>query len=258
MLISHKQLLWQGLTLAAIAIAAAPVRAGEADQPGTTAANAPVELDSATRNAPPDRDEARTVRRGTAAQRSNDSKGSPAAYISRGGASAIDAPGAWWPLAAVLAVMACCLLAVRRWLMPTRPAAAGSAIRVLSRQYLSNKQSLCLARVGRRIVLLGITPERISILSEVTDADEVSELLHVTERGRAGSFSSVFDRFIERDAAAEPTDALERGRPGESARPSPRHLADTRQRVEELIDRVRGLSSNVRVAAEPPRSVRST
>lgn len=234
---------------------AAPVRGETPIQVGSTAANAPVDLALPVEAYSAEPDDG-FVRRAARVQPSTADADGAAGVVSRGGSPAADMPAIWWPLAAVLAVLACCAFAARRWLMPARPAAGGSAIRVLSRQYLSNRQSLCLARFGRRVVLLGVTPDRICTLSELTDADEVSEILMATERGRAGSFSTMFDRFLEREATTESADEPAGGGYAASVRPTERQVADARQRVAELVDRVRSLSSDVRVAAEPPRSVR--
>jgi flagellar biosynthetic protein FliO len=45
----------------------------------------------------------------------------------------------------------------------------GSAIRILSRSHLSPKQSLALIRVSNRVILVGITPDRISPLTTFDD-----------------------------------------------------------------------------------------
>ena len=63
-----------------------------------------------------------------------------------------------WPMAVVLGLIAVAAFAAKRWLpMMTRPS-TGRGVHILSRQYLSSKQSLCVLRLGQRVVLVGVTP----------------------------------------------------------------------------------------------------
>lgn len=69
--------------------------------------------------------------------------------------------------------------------------ATGSSIRVLSRTPLGVKQSLALVQVGQRVVLLGLTGERISALCQMDDAEEVARLragCMAGAEGRDGTF----------------------------------------------------------------------
>jgi flagellar biosynthetic protein FliO len=98
-------------------------------------------------------------------------------------------------LAVVLAAIAGVSLLLRR-LVPSVRAMNGGAIEVLGRNHLAPKQSLTLVRVGRRIVLVGVTPERLSTLCVIDDPEEVAELVGSAAGERASSEASGFDRAL--------------------------------------------------------------
>lgn len=104
-------------------------------------------------------------------------------------------------LGVVLAAIAGVSLLLRR-LVPSVRAMNGGAIEVLGRNHLAPKQSLTLVRVGRRIVLVGVTPERLSTLCVIDDPQEVAELLGRAAGELASSEASGFDRALG-EAAGE-------------------------------------------------------
>lgn len=108
-----------------------------------------------------------------------------------GGASAsVSALRMWLPLAFVLVIIVALAWAARRLFPRVGRIGGEGAITVLSRCALSPKQSLCLVRLGRRIVLLGMTPDRINPLAEITDPDEAARLIAAASSQRAESFRS--------------------------------------------------------------------
>lgn len=96
-------------------------------------------------------------------------------------------------LGIVLAVVAISVWAVRRW-VPAARSGSSSAIRVSGRVNLTPKHSIALVHVGRRYLLVGLSGDRMTILSEVSDPDEVADLAaRVNESGtRArGTFDDI-------------------------------------------------------------------
>jgi len=61
-----------------------------------------------------------------------------------------------WPMLIVLFVISLCVYAFKRWMPRSSRPGGGDAVKILARHYLSSKQSLCLVRTGRRVVLVGI------------------------------------------------------------------------------------------------------
>jgi flagellar biogenesis protein FliO len=144
-----------------------------------------------------------------------------------------------WPAAAVLALIGAAALAARRWLPQARGMGRSSAIKVLARHALSNKQCLYLVRLGRGVVLIGATPDRLQPIAQIVDPDEASAIITAIERGRSGSFTASLEHFAARDAA--------------EFDPSANQPAGPRRRLESAGPNVRGLVQRVQqVSAMAP------
>lgn len=76
--------------------------------------------------------------------------------------------------AIVVATILALFATVRRWL-PRSVAPNSHAIHVAARVPLSPRHSLALVRVGRRYLLLGLSPDHVSTVCEITDELEVAE-----------------------------------------------------------------------------------
>lgn len=158
----------------------------------------------------------------------------------------------FWPLLVVLGVVMGIAAAVKKWMPGAARVTGGGAISILARQYVSSKQSLCLVRLGRRVVLVGMTPNSMTTLSEVTDADEIATIASALERGKAGSFSTALSKLSDSDAAVEAPD--DESYEASVAKPNGRlrRFDESESRVSDLIERIRALS--VGRPSEKPRS----
>ncbi|GJM25477.1 MAG: hypothetical protein DHS20C16_18920 [Phycisphaerae bacterium] len=87
-------------------------------------------------------------------------------------------------LMVVLGVIGAVAASVRRW-VPAARTVTSDQLCVVGRTAISSKQSAVLLHVGKRIVLVGVTPDRVNTLSEITDESEVAQLI-----GRAKSEES--------------------------------------------------------------------
>ncbi len=162
-----------------------------------------------------------------------------------------DAASMAWPLLVVLGLIFLAALAVRKFMPRGMRASGGNAINILARQHLSSKQSLCLVQVGRRVVLVGVTGEQMSALSEITDREELADLTVKLARSAPSSFSATLEKIGGTDDDAvddEPELELPRrsglahatrGRQTNATEP-PNGATD--QRVRELVSRIRALS----------------
>lgn len=108
-------------------------------------------------------------------------------------------------LFAVLVAIGLLAYLARRF-VPSVRTMNGGAIEVLGRSHLAAKQTLVLVRIGRRVLLLGATGDRIATLCDVHDPDEVAELLVATSRGRQSGSSAKFTGML-RDSASGFEDA---------------------------------------------------
>lgn len=160
-----------------------------------------------------------------------------------GGTSALSL---FWPLAIVLAVIVVLVIVLRKYLPGVSRLNGNGAINVLASHHLSNKQSLRLIRIGRRIVLVGVTPDRITSVAEITDVEEVAEVVATVEKNRPESFTSTLARLY----AGRPGDETQDEEIESDVRVPSERLVAAGSNVRNLVDRIRGLSGEA-ASAEP-------
>lgn len=102
-------------------------------------------------------------------------------------------------LAVVLAAIAVCFWALRRWAPTLRVRSAG-AIRVVARTPLGPRQTIAVVQLGRRFLILGVSPGRVDNLGNVDDPREAGELAALLGADWAGT-SSRFTTALEGEAA---------------------------------------------------------
>jgi flagellar biosynthetic protein FliO len=105
-----------------------------------------------------------------------------------------------FPLLAVLGLIVAAALVVRRFLPARVTLGSGGAMEVLARLPVGAKQQLVLVRLGRRVLLLGVSPERMTMLCEVDDADQAATLLGEVASVRPGSSLAAFDNSFDEEA----------------------------------------------------------
>jgi flagellar biogenesis protein FliO len=80
-----------------------------------------------------------------------------------------------------------------------------SVCEVLGVTPLPPRHSLYLLRLGRKIVLVGSSGEQLTVLSEITDADEVAALIQLSQRATDNAdVPSFFSRLINHAGSAKP------------------------------------------------------
>lgn len=70
----------------------------------------------------------------------------------------------------------------------------GGIVEVLHRTTLSMKHQLLVVKFGRRLLLMQSSPQGLRTLSELSDPDEIAEMLTAIERKKPGSFTTLMDR----------------------------------------------------------------
>jgi flagellar biogenesis protein FliO len=192
------------LVLPALFLAAAGALASAARVPAdqkagaVTFAPAPVEPVAAVATQPsrqPDA-ETRAIRRSGAPRTSDPGR--------EGASAGTRLSGDWWMwvqtlgiLGIVLALMGLVLKALRRAGVGKFFGGSTATIQILSRGYLSNRHQMVLVRFGQRVLLLGLGPQNLDILSEVRDPGEAAEILARLEGGKPGSISQGFQQTID-------------------------------------------------------------
>ena len=117
---------------------------------------------------------------------------------SHGGGAAMD----WAQSAGALLVVVALILALRIMLKRITPkvqaASRGGPVEIVARTGVSPRQQLLLVRLGKRMLLLGATPNSMDTLAEIADADEAMALFEA-----AGRNSDAFRKLL----AAKPAEA---------------------------------------------------
>jgi flagellar biosynthetic protein FliO len=153
------------------------------------------------------------------------------------------APTPWYrsaisSLAVVLVLVGLAFYLVRRF-VPAARAVDGGILRVVARATLSPKQSVALVHVGRRFVMVGVSPDRLNTLCEIDGAEEVADLaaragMNGTRRGRG------FEEVLVREARELSESAEAAG--DEVVRAGSRPIT-AREPLTDLLNRLRGLRS---------------
>lgn len=148
-------------------------------------------------------------------------------------------------LAIVLSLVAGVYWLARR-LVPSFRATDSAVLRVVARSAVSPKHNVALLRVGRRFVLVGLSGERIATLAEITDGDEVAELVAKVGDGLVPAAKG-FDKLIAREADAFDVDLGEGVTEEVVGEMDPvassRRVAFHGSALSQLKDRLRGLQA---------------
>lgn len=148
-------------------------------------------------------------------------------------------------LAIVLALIGFTAYGVRRWL-PGVKRLRSAGLDILGQTYLSPKQSVAIVRMGRHLVMIGITPERITRLAVVQDPGEVAEVLVQLKTGERLPAEDKFDPALYHAEQAFTDSEWEQEddtRPGSSVD----EYGKTRGQMRSLLRKVRLLTGNRRV-----------
>jgi len=106
------------------------------------------------------------------------------------------------PLLAVLGLIVAAAVMLKRF-MPAQTLATGSgALKIMARTTVSPKQNLMLVKLGGRLVLIGVSPERMNTLVTVEEPEEVASVLGQIESQRSGSMTQTFLRSFQDEKQA--------------------------------------------------------
>ncbi len=119
-------------------------------------------------------------------------------------------PSGWGPIATTLSALAVVLgiFLIFAWLM-RRASGKGAAglpselVEILGQVPLNGRQRLCVLRFGRKLVLACVSVDGAETLAELTDPEEVDELLTIWRRNSPASASHAFRKVFAQYAAGE-------------------------------------------------------
>ena len=106
------------------------------------------------------------------------------------------------PLLAVLGLIVAAVLVVKRFLPARASPTAFGAVEVVARTPVSPKQNLMLVKLGQRLILVGVSPERMEALATVEDPHEVALLLGRAESQGPRSMTQAFAHSFQEESRA--------------------------------------------------------
>lgn len=116
----------------------------------------------------------------------------------------------------------------------------GTLIEVVGRATLAPRQTVCLVRVGPRLVLLGCSADAVRTLDVIDDPDLTARLLGEAQRASNDSNSAVFAQCLDRESRAYPPD---------EELPDEDELAPEAQRLESVQDTLQRMVTRLRNTA---------
>ena len=112
--------------------------------------------------------------------------------------------GAIWRTALSLVLVLALIVGGSYWLRRFSPRGKAfshaGGIEIIARNHVNPKQSMCLVKVGPRLVLVGLSPNHMASLDVIDDPDEVSQLLGHVETDRPNSISNTFGKLFHRES----------------------------------------------------------
>ncbi len=155
-------------------------------------------------------------------------------------------------LPALFAVVVTCglfcaaLYFMRKYLPGHKQMFAHPAMEFLGRTHLDQRRFVSLLRVGKRIVVVGVSPDDMRTLSEITDEGEVTEIMEVA-RPKTESGLTMFQKLFQRNVVD-----LEAAQAKAEAKAK---AAELEEQMSELRRRVRDIHNDERHADRAPAPV---
>ena len=153
----------------------------------------------------------------------------------------VDLSRAGIALVVVLVLIGGVALLVRRFSAGARVLGRGGCMQIVLRTSISPKQSLCLAKLGDRLLLLGLSPNHIASLDTIDDPEDVARILGQIESGRSNSISKTFAGIVNHESATYDDEVTVPEELGDSAAGYPEYTR-AQGDLGTLLDKVKGLS----------------
>ncbi len=102
-------------------------------------------------------------------------------------------------LAGVIGLMLLLGWLFRRFVLGGKGGNGHSVIEVLARSPVTSKQTLCLVKLDRRLLLVGLSPNHMASLFSFEEPDEIARIMGLLEKQSPHSISNAFDRFFNHE-----------------------------------------------------------
>jgi len=141
-----------------------------------------------------------------------------------------------WSLAIVIGLILALRLLAKKFLPGATAKRGSAAMQVILRTPISPRQQMMIVQVGRRLVVVGDSGQQLSTLAEISDPEEVADMLAQINAEQATNFPKHFKNVFTPRAPR---------RPVESDSPDP-DLATTRAELNGLLSKVQTMSRQFR------------
>jgi flagellar biosynthetic protein FliO len=98
----------------------------------------------------------------------------------------------------VLGILLGCFYLMRRLVHREGIAAGTKSARIIERTPIGVKKNITIVAVADRVLVLGVTHDRISLLTEIEDQDSVERLTNRESEGISASFTSHLSRLLKK------------------------------------------------------------
>jgi len=147
-------------------------------------------------------------------------------------------------LLVVLGVIAAVAYGFRRFVLRSKAFGTGSVIKILARNSVTPRQSLCLVELGERLMLIGLSPNHIARLDVIDDPEEIARIMGRLEAGAGQSISNTFNNIFRRESREY--DAIGNYYPDDNSDQDSdqdnRQWYNARGELSSLLDKVKGLT----------------
>lgn len=130
------------------------------------------------------------------------------------------------------------LTLVKKYLPGHKRLFAHPSMEILGRTHIDQRRYVSLLRVGKRIIVIGVSPDEMTSLSEITDDEEITRIMEVA-RPKTESGLNIFQRLFQH-SVVEAEEEVRRhtlsNQAEEKAKELDENMASLRERVRSIRD----------------------
>ncbi|MFC1783654.1 FliO/MopB family protein [Planctomycetota bacterium] len=163
--------------------------------------------------------------------------------MNTGESRGISSPGrTFGSLMIVLALIIGGAYLYKRLLLGGRRGTVPAGVEVLARNSINPKQTLCLVKLGGRLLLLGLSPNQMTALQTIDDPDEVAELIGMLGRHHSQSISKTFGKLIHQESEHYNQEDIGKHQEGDISPEQNQPWYQAKGELSSLLDKVKGLA----------------
>ncbi len=149
-------------------------------------------------------------------------------------------------LAGVLLLIVILAWLFRRYILAQKRPGSSLSLDVVARATIGPRQSLCLVKLGRHLVLVGLSPNHMAALDTVEDPEEIALILSSVSRRGSASLTASFDQLVAENSSdyddGYPDIGADSIENNDSTNADPDNINQARSELTGLLDKVKGLT----------------